>query len=136
MKTKSNCVLVSIWSKYVEMMRQGTKRVELRKSFPDFAMNVYVYECSPVGMVTGLITMPTIKKLPVDILWERTKDISGVSKDEFFEYFRGKEEGYGVFFDGFDSIDPKPITNFGLKKPPQNYVYIDPEVELKIILNK
>lgn len=133
---KSNCVLISVWNKYVKMMRSGTKKVELRRSFPDFAMTVFVYECSPVGTVTGKILMPTIKKLPVDILWEQTKDISGVSKEQFFEYFRGKEEGYGVFFSGFTSIAPRAITDFGLKKPPQNYAYLDPEVELKIILDK
>lgn len=103
-------------------MRSGAKTVELRRHLPETILMVYVYESSPVRRITGYLKNPRIERCSLPELWEKTKDCSGVSKEEYDVYFKGKEEGYGIFFESFVPCDFL-LSDFGLVTPPQSFAY-------------
>lgn len=121
-------MLLSIKPCFVDLIRLGNKTVELRKKMRNDINKIYVYESSPVQKVTGIIIVKEIKKLPVDILWKRTKNQSCVDKKFFDEYFRNSKVGIGIFIKKFIKIKPvslKVINAF----PPQNYLLLSKEQE-------
>lgn len=115
-------ILLSVKPKYVQYIRAGKKRVELRKSFPvnKEISRIYIYESSPVKKICGYIEPKTISKFPVPELWEKTKSLSCVEESDFNKYYQGKETGIGIFFDAFI---PLPLTSLDivLRNAPQSY---------------
>ena len=121
-------ILLSIKPCFVKLIRLGDKTVELRKKMREDTNKIYVYESSPIQKVTGIIIVKEIKKLPVDVLWKRTKNQSCVSKEFFDEYFKNKKEGIGIFIKKFINIKPVSLKAINAS-PPQNYLLLSKEQE-------
>lgn len=132
MKIQSNerSVLLSIQPRYADKIFEGSKRVELRRRFPSsYAGNiVLLYVSTPIKAIVGGFQISHVVTEEPSVLWEKVKDIAGVSFEQFVSYYSGTTLGYGIFIERAwkysDPVDLRTlknlITNFSV---PQNFRY-------------
>lgn len=121
-------VLISIKPKCVEQILSGRKHYEFRKSIykrTDID-RIYIYSSSPVKKVVAAFHPKMVVSDRPDVLWEKFRDVSGVSEKEFFEYFQGRDTGYAIMIDELEAfempVDPKErMPGF---VAPQSYMYV------------
>lgn len=121
-------VLLSIRPEYVERIFAGTKRYEFRRRpyGNRDVKTVVVYATKPVGKIVGEFDVDSILgEAPAD-LWARTSALSGISRDFFDAYFKGRQIAYALKIGEVrpyaEPISPEAV----LKKftPPQSYMYV------------
>jgi predicted transcriptional regulator len=120
-------VLLSIKPEYAFKIFEGEKKFEFRKIIfknPDIKI-VVVYASSPVQQVIGEFEIDDIFSLEPNLLWERTKEYSGISEEFFFEYFAEREIAHAIKIKKTRRYR-KPLNlrdEFNLT-PPQSYMYL------------
>lgn len=123
-------VLLSIKPKYADLILTGTKKVELRRSWPSNDIGVMVlYSSSPVQRLVGIAYVDRVNEADVAGLWQLALEYGGgVTHDELVEYFAGKKTAYGIMIKSTKTaectIDPKEI--FPDFIPPQSFLYLTP----------
>jgi predicted transcriptional regulator len=134
-------IIFSIKPKYAEKIISGEKKIELRRVKPNHIYkNTYVliYVSSPVQSIIGSFIVDSVIHETIPELWERSFEISSVSKKEYNKYFAGVTKGVGIFIKNVQQFK-KPITLKTLKvklpdfNMPQSFRYISP-TELTSIL--
>ena len=120
--------LFSIKHQYSEKIYTKKKLVEFRRQNVNVKENdvCWIYTSSPVKEITGYFVVKAKIRLSLDKLWKRTKEMAGITKEEFMEYFKGCEEGTAIIFKtikmfvtGLSLIEiRKKLRNF---VPPQSY---------------
>jgi predicted transcriptional regulator len=91
-------VLLSIKPEFVEEIFNGTKKFEYRKAIfkNKEVKTIVIYATMPIGKIVGEFEIDDIiEKHPHDI-WEETKQYSGVSKEFYYQYFKGRDKGYAI----------------------------------------
>lgn len=142
----SNAILLSIHLKWAQKIYSGEKTVEWRKVIPSCLipvrlahkpMRVYLYETAPVKKVTGYFVCKDVARLEMsEPPWENAEINPAAEKvinegcvplDDLKKYAGKKAVVYGLkvlycskFFNG-----PKSLEDFGLKRPPQSWQYVD-----------
>ena len=120
---------MSIKPQFVEKIRRGEKKFEFRRVLPSHKEidTIIVYASRPIGMVVGEITAAGYLTLTVDEMWEATKDISGLTREEFFSYFHDKENAHAIAIESYrDYEQPIPLdVLIPGKTPPQSYCYLN-----------
>ena len=120
-------VLLSIKPEFANLIFEGSKRFEFRKSI--FKNNdiktVVVYASSPVQKVIGEFEIEHIISDDLDSLWAKTKKFAGISRAYFDEYFVDKEIGFAIKI----KKTKKYRNPLCLKKdlgllPPQSFLYL------------
>ena len=132
-------LLLSIRPKYATKIFDGQKKVELRKVMPKLLPGdiVLVYVSSPIKQLQGTFIVDGIREAVPEELWSEVKNIAGVSKQEFDDYYSGSEKGYGIFLRTPKTL-VNPISLPDLRKlwknfhPPQSYRYLS-NLELNMI---
>lgn len=121
-------VLMSIKPKFVREILLGKKCYEYRKAVPKRKFDrVYIYESAPTKKIVAWFIVEQILKDYPDKIWSLTHEESGLSKDEFDNYFLGKEYAYALHIAELHVLD-KPIdpikiwTNF---RAPQSFSYVE-----------
>ncbi len=110
---------------FVKNILNGTKKFEYRKSIPKNNFDtILIYSTYPDMKVVALVEVKNIIKLPVEKLWQKTKKYSGISKIFFKKYFKNRKIGYAYELGKIIKIRDKKITDFGVKHPPQNFIYM------------
>jgi predicted transcriptional regulator len=91
-------IVISIKPKWADLIRAGSKTIELRRRFPRLPVGsiAYLYESSPICGLTALLRIGIIYKLPIAELWRLHGRASCVDESHFSEYFAGRDMGYGV----------------------------------------
>ena len=121
-------ILMSIKPRFVEKIRRGEKKFEFRRVMPrcQEVDTIIVYASKPIGKVVGEITVRDYLTCPVDEMWDATKDISGLTREEFFDYFHGKENAHAIAIESYrDYEQPIPLeVLLPTKVPPQSYCYL------------
>ncbi len=123
-------VLLSIKPKYVDLILAGTKRVELRRSWPANDIGVMVlYSSAPIQKLVGVAFIDRIEECDFQTLWKLAEAHGGgVTRDELDEYVKGKKTAFGVMIDRVKiaeaQVDPKEF--FPDFTPPQSFLYLDP----------
>ena len=123
-------VLLSIKPKYADMILAGTKRVELRRSWPSSDIGVLVlYSSAPVQKLVGVAYINKIEECGFENLWAiANTNGGGVTYDELMAYLQGKQTAFGLMIERVDNaqvkIDPKNI--FHEFVPPQSFLYLSP----------
>lgn len=123
-------VLLSIKPKYVEKILDGEKRYEFRKKGfknPEEVDKIYIYSTSPEKKIVGYFVLDEMIEDKPENLWKRYKDHSGIEKEDFFEYYKGKEKGVAMKInriEGFkEPIDPyENLSDFAA---PQSFYYVE-----------
>jgi predicted transcriptional regulator len=126
-------VLLSIKPKYVEEIFKGNKKYEFRKSIfrlTDELERVYIYSTSPVKKIVGTFTIETIIEDHPKALWKKFKDFSGISKNEFFNYFGANKKGYAIAIGEIEIFDCPSDPRIFIPDfvPPQSFRYIDKKI--------
>jgi len=120
--------LLSIRPRYVELIASGKKQYEFRKSlFRNRNIGkVYIYATRPVGRIVGSFRVGTILEDHPQRLWEQLKDVSGLTEDEFFEYFGQRDRGFAIKIESLDRmaepIDPRALDADFVA--PQSFCYL------------
>ena len=129
-------ILMSIKPRFVEKIRRGEKKFEFRRVLPrcQEVDTIIVYASKPVGMVVGEITVGDYLAYPTDELWERTKEKSGLTREEFFDYFHGKTNAHAIAIESYrDYEQPIPLdVLLPGKTPPQSYCYLNEFEERRV----
>ncbi len=117
-------VLMSIKPEFVNRILTGEKQYEFRKSiFKENVERIYIYSSYPVKKIVGYFEVDEIIHKSPEELWNSYSEVSGISKKDFFEYFKDREKGYAIkinnlkVFDEF--IEMKDYTG------PQSFCYIE-----------
>ena len=137
-KPSGRAVLLSIKPKYADQILAGSKRVELRRSWPSNDIGVMVlYSSAPVQRLVGVAFVDHIEERDFESLW-KLADASGggVSYEELKSYVNGKKTAFGVMIDHARTaetrVDPKNL--FPDFIPPQSFLYLDP-AEFQRVMN-
>jgi type I restriction enzyme S subunit len=121
-------VLLSIRPKYVERIIDGRKKYEFRKHpLRRHVDEAWIYATSPTKKIVGTFVVgQTIQDSPLN-LWDRLNTQSGMSREEFLEFFRGKERVFAMEIKSFslfqNPVDPKRL--FPGFIPPQSLRYFE-----------
>lgn len=120
-------VLLSIKPEYAFKIFEGKKKFEFRKSIfkQRGVKRVVVYASSPIKQVIGEFEIEEIISMSPGLLWNQTKEYSGISKELFFEYFAERAVGHAIKIKSTRKYR-KPLClkeHFNLT-PPQSYMYL------------
>lgn len=123
-------LLLSIKPKYADLILAGTKRVELRRSWPSNDIGVMVlYSSAPIQKLVGVAFINRIEECDFEKLWTLADaNGGGVTYDELQTYVAGKKTAFGVMINRVKmaevQVDPKDL--FPDFTPPQSFLYLDP----------
>jgi len=126
----ASAIFLSIRSRYVSKIFEGTKTVELRRVRPKHIAKralVLIYVPSPVQSLVGAFKVDRVVEIPLQELWEAVHDRAGVTREEFDTYYEGVSVGIAIFFSEVRNL-PEPIELRALKEsvgfqPPQGFRY-------------
>lgn len=119
-------VVLSIKPEFAEMIFNGTKKYEFRKSIfkNRNVKTVIVYASSPVQRVIGEFEIEEIINSDLEDLWNTTQHFSGISRKYFDSYFEKKELGYAIKIKSTKKYrKPKCLKEDYNLVPPQSFVY-------------
>ncbi len=122
-----NIILLPIQKEHSEHIFNGSKKYEYRRSFPGiFIDKIMVYESRGCGLAVGELEVLDILYTDIAELWKQTSKEGGISKKQFEEYFNDKEKGYAVKIGEVSKYESgRPLSEYGLQRAPQNYVWIE-----------
>ncbi len=118
-------IILSISKQYCDLLFDGKKQYEFRKSVPSRPVtSIFVYESKGCGKIIGeLAVEEMITGIPEEV-WLRTKDVSGIDEESFFKYYEGKKLAVAYSIGSYKRYEePKPLSEFGVSRPPQNYIW-------------
>ena len=120
-------IMLSIKPKYVEEIMAGRKKYEYRKRLAgESVKKIYIYETSPISKVVGEVDVEGVLTIPKDQLGEKTKYRSGISFEEYNEYFSCSDIGNAYILGKVTKYEtPKSLESFGVSQPPQSFVYVN-----------
>ncbi|HFI0300982.1 ASCH domain-containing protein [Streptococcus suis] len=121
--------LLSIKPEFVEEIIEGKKRFEYRKKV--FKRNditsIVIYATKPYGKVVGEFEIAEIIEENLDVLWDKTKNFSGISEEFFYDYFKNRESGFAIKIKEFVEYEEHlELSEFdsSIKVAPQSFCYI------------
>lgn len=122
---KSKTIILSIHPCYIEKIFSGEKIYEFRKVIPSEIQYIVVYATSPIKTIVAILEVDKVLTGTPESIWKRTSKHSGVTKDFFMSYFRGKEKAKAIKIKSFFKLkEPRPLSFVGIKYAPQSFVYI------------
>jgi predicted transcriptional regulator len=130
-------VLLSIKPRYADLILAGTKRVELRRSWPSNDIGVLVlYSSAPVQKLVGVAYVDSVNECDIEGIWQlAVKFGGGLTREELIEYFEGKKLAYGIMIKDTrtaqNAVDPKDL--FPGFVPPQSFQYLTPEDYFRVM---
>ncbi len=90
-----NRIIISINPEYVDKILSGAKKFEYRtKAAKKDIDKIIIYETTPIKMVVAEAEILDVLIMKPADLWEHTKEYSGINKDFFDEYFKGRNIAY------------------------------------------
>ena len=124
-------LLLSLQPQFAEKVFDGTKKVELRRTWPKVTIDtVLVYVSTPVKALVGAFTVAQIMEGNPTYLWGKVRRHAGITRKQFDDYYAGALKGYGIFFSDIKTL-PSPVELSQLRElwtdfhPPQSYRYMD-----------
>ena len=119
-------ILISINPEHVENIINGSKKFEYRKiAAKQDISSIVIYETTPVKRIVAEAEIIDVFILSPDELWKQTKQASGISKEFFDEYFKGKKIAYAYKLGKVKVYEtPKTLLDYGVKNAPQSFIYL------------
>ena len=128
----NHAFLISIRPRFAEMIFDGSKTVELRRVCPkatagDLAL---VYVSSPDKELRGSFEVGRVITASPTSLWNKVGKRAGVTRKEFFAYFKGKKQAHALVIKRAWPL-PTPVCLKTIRKskggfrPPQNFHYLN-----------
>ena len=127
-------ILISLEGRHAENILAGRKHVELRRRPMNVTVGttVWIYVKLPVGSVIGRVRVSAFHTLAPSTLWRRFSTVSGLTHNEFFEYFKGISRGFALALEDAERL-PRSISLDALRRtssgfqPPQFFMRLEPE---------
>jgi len=120
-------VLLSIKPEFVEKIFDGTKKYEFRKSLfrrTDISY-VIIYASAPIKRIVGEFEIDSILTDDVDIIWEKTKKLSGITREFYSSYFHDKVKANAIRIGRVIKYEqPKNLSDFDIEYAPQSFRYL------------
>jgi len=120
-------VVMAIKQYHAARIYSGEKRFEFRRLRPRFDLpaKIYIYEPTPVRMVSGFFYASAMFDVDGDIATYES-DVSESST--VAEYLAGGRRPTAIRVDDPCRLSrPVPLGSFGVTAAPQSYVYVDAE---------
>ena len=124
-------LLISIRPRHVRGIMAGTKTAELRRQRPrvESGGRVYVYTASPSKRLEATFQVTGILTAAPSELWDEVKSRAGVTRNEFFRYFRGAHQGTALLIGTVRPLArPLPLDELRDRipgfHPPQMFRYL------------
>ena len=84
-------ILLSIKPEFVERIFDGVKKFEFRKVVANKSIDaIVIYATAPVMRVVGCVQVRGIIGDRPDGLWQKTKNVAGITREFFDSYFAEK----------------------------------------------
>lgn len=127
-------LFLSISPKFVSKILRRIKTVELRRKRPNISSGdrVLIYATSPEKALHAVATVCNVTSAHPDDLWLQFQDRTGLSYNEFYEYFNNVSKGYAIEFKKVEAL-PLPVSLSTIRSiwpgfhPPQSYQYFTNE---------
>lgn len=128
-------LLISIKPEFAEKILSGEKTFEFRKKLPNEPVDtMLIYASSPVRRIIGYTHIDDTLTLPLDELWEKTREEAGITHEYFRQYFDGNDSGSAFVLSSPVTLSrPVKLEEIGVRRAPQSYMYVSTEVAEKII---
>jgi predicted transcriptional regulator len=123
-------VLLSIKPEYAELILNGEKTVEFRKTmFSQEPTAVVFYATSPVKKVIGYSKIAFIEESSPASLWRRHRQNGGIEYDTFKDYYASNGKGIAIGLADVTTLrTPRELPSLSnCKAPPQSFIYISPK---------
>lgn len=120
-------VLLSIHPEFADAIFDGRKHFEFRRViFRSHVEEIVVYATAPISRVVGIFQVDDIYEGSPTELWEKTKEVAGVSKQKFDDYFKDKKLAFAIKISNAKRFkSPKPLSRFlPSNTAPQSFCYI------------
>ncbi|UBF28053.1 ASCH domain-containing protein [Kovacikia minuta CCNUW1] len=131
-------VLMSIHPQFSQLILEGHKKVEFRKTrFNTEVSHVVIYATSPVKKIVGYFEIQSINVASPKELWRSYEKVSGVRQKFFNDYYGDASQGVAI-----EVGKVYPLKNLlslssisSSLVPPQSYLYITKETFKQISEN-
>ncbi|MGX7150067.1 ASCH domain-containing protein [Enterococcus ureasiticus] len=119
-------ILLSIHPEFVEKIMNGEKKFEFRKVITKKKPNkIIIYSTSPICKIIGEAEVEDILVDDPELVWNETKNFSGVNKEFYIEYFNDKEIAVAYKLKNVVKYEePIMLKDYGVKSAPQSFVYV------------
>ncbi|MCI9031287.1 MAG: ASCH domain-containing protein [Clostridia bacterium] len=119
-------ILISINPEHVQNIINGIKKYEYRKiAAKQDISSIIIYETTPIKKIVAEAEIEDVLMFSPEILWEKTKQESGITKEFFDKYFEGRDMAYAYKLGKIIVYaQPKTLHDYGVKAAPQSFVYI------------
>ena len=124
-------ILLSIKPEFAGKIFTGEKRYEFRRRLCQKDIDkIHIYETSPVKKVVGEAEVIGKLQGSIDMVWNRTKEFAGISREGYEQYFEGMETAAAYCLGNVMRYETaKNIEDFGIVRAPQSFVYIEKKTE-------
>ena len=131
---KGSAILLSVKPKFANLIVEGSKLVELRRTVPAQVVGtIAIYSSSPVQAIVALADVKETIEASPSRLWTIAKDNGGgLTKAELIAYFESKKTGFALMLENV-RVYSRPVNPAKVFKPfsaPQSFRYLTPK-ELK-----
>lgn len=119
-------ILMAIKPEFADKILSGSKTFEYRKRVPKQEFDLILfYVSSPIMKVLFQSKIKRILDASPDEVWNETKEKGCVDFDFFYQYFNNKQTAYAIELCDVKQFKvPKSLSEFGVLKPPQNFMYL------------
>jgi len=120
-------VLLSIKPEFVEKIFAGTKKYEFRKSlFKKSGIKyVIIYASTPIQRVVGEFEIDEILTDEVEIIWNKTKEYSGITEEFYKSYFHNKKKANAIKIGRINKYEKaKTLSEYNIRLAPQSFCYV------------
>lgn len=119
-------LLLPINPEHVDSILRGVKKYEFRKVRNRRPIDrIVIYSTAPVSMIVGEAEVTGIVSGSPAEIWARTAEHSGISREFFEAYFRGRSTAFAYRLGMVSRYEsPKCLADLGIAGAPQSLVYL------------
>ena len=134
-----SALLLSIKPRYADAIFARRKRVELRRVKPRVGPGdlVLVYVTSPRCALEGAFEVERVLTEKPAVLWKHVAHNAGVTREEFDNYFEGRDAAYAIVVKKVWRHTPVTLAKMRKARirPPQSYHYLDKSTASRLRLD-
>lgn len=122
-------MLLSINPEHVTNIFNGKKVYEYRKvKCRNSVDSILIYSTAPIMKIVGEAKIDTVLEDSPKVIWEKTKQYSGIDRKFFNGYYKNKDIAIAYKLTNVIQYDvPKDLQDYGVKSAPQSFIYITDE---------
>ncbi len=136
MNAKSVIAFLPIKPLYAKRLLSGKKKYEFRRnSIKHDLTHVIIYASSPIKKIIGVAEVQKVAVASPSATWEQSKQVAGISRKAFREYFQGKKQAYAIKIKRVIPFGKwiAPVEMDNGFKVPQSFSYVNSSFFDKVI---